>query len=115
MSYAIKVNLTSLKGATICPIRGRHSTKKCLVIPIEDAGLVEGPRGLYLLLNATEYAVIQDWTHVLRQTMKKDEYKALTLEQRKSLPNLGVMREIHPATISPDEMGELFDNNLLNF
>ena len=39
MNYSIKLDLSKLKNVFIKDIQGTTQTKKCLCIPIEDAGL----------------------------------------------------------------------------
>lgn len=44
---AIKLNLLKFKNACVLRIQGKTGKKACLVIPIEDAHLVAGEKGVY--------------------------------------------------------------------
>lgn len=93
-NFNIKLDLRKLAGAFVTDFKGRTETKRCLVIPIDDAALYEGASGIYLDLTAMEMREPRySDTHCVKQQFGKDAYKAMTEEQRKAIPILGGMRE----------------------
>ena len=54
MNYSISLNLSHLDGAVFTNLKGKTTTKRCLIIPIDDAGLYAGEKGIYLNLVAYE-------------------------------------------------------------
>ena len=74
-NLSIKIDLAKLNGAFIKEIAGRTETKNCLVIPINDASLFQGQKGIYLDLLAREMKDSRYGdTHVLKQSLPKDVY-----------------------------------------
>lgn len=49
---SIKVNLLQLKGAFVTNLKGKTATKRCLVIPVDDANIYVGQKGCYLNMTA---------------------------------------------------------------
>lgn len=121
-SFGLKVNLLSLPGATICPLQGNTAVKRCLIVPIDDAGLQETAKGVYLMLNASRRieAIKGGWEYILRPNVPAEVYKSYTPAERNALPNLGVMRHLSPATPDSEQTTEgdvltLSDNSYLSF
>ncbi len=92
-NQSIKINLTKIPGAALVNLKGNTATKQCIVIPVEDANLYVGEKGVYLNLVAFQYREpkFAD-THMIKQDLDKEVYDALTEEQRKALPILGGMK-----------------------
>lgn len=93
-NYSIKANLLKLKGAFFTNLKGRTTTKRCLIIPVDDAGLYVGEKGIYINLTAIELQnpQYQD-THCVKVSYDRDTYEKMTEEERNSLPILGGMRK----------------------
>ena len=89
-NYAQKVNLLSLGGAFIANIQGKSAKKRCICIPVEDAHLYEGEKGVYLNMNmwVSKNSQYGD-SHYLTQNLPKEVRDAMTEEEKKSLPILG--------------------------
>ena len=51
-NFSIKADLLKVKGAFVTNLKGKASTKRCLVIPIDESGLFLGEKGCYLNLTA---------------------------------------------------------------
>lgn len=102
-NYSIKLDLLKLKGAGVTNIKGRTATKKCLVIPIEDARLFLGGKGVYLDLSAWESREQGKYgdTHGVKQSFSKETLDAMSEEERKALPFLGNMRPMQQQTAQP--------------
>ena len=96
---AIKINLLKFQGACVINLKGKTETKECLVIPIEDAHLFKGEKGVYANLTAIGYnePKYQD-THFIKRSLSKEEYDAMTEEQRNAEPILGGMHPIERVT-----------------
>ncbi len=94
-NYSLKINLLKVVGAFLTNIKGRTTTKRCIVIPIDDGGLFLGQKGLYLDVTAIEMQSPQyNETHCLKQSLPKEKHDQMTDEERKQLPILGGMRAI---------------------
>lgn len=94
-NFGIKLDLLKIAGAFLTNFKGRTTTKRCLVIPIDDSGMYLGQKGLYLDLTAIELREpqFQD-THCIKQSLPKEQYEQLSEEQRQQLPILGGLRPI---------------------
>lgn len=94
-NYAQKQNLLALPGAFVANIQGKTAKKRCLCIPIEEAHLYEGEKGVYLSLNmwATKDSKYGD-SHYLTLNLPKEVRDAMTDEQKKSIPILGNVKAI---------------------
>jgi len=92
-NLGIKVNLLGVRGAFTMDIKGNNTTKKCICIPIQDAGLYEGAKGTYLDLTAVEIKnpQYQD-SHLVKQALSKEIYNNLDDEERRNIPILGGLR-----------------------
>lgn len=94
-NFGIKIDLLKLKNSFVTNLKGKAETKRCLVIPIDDAQLFLGEKGIYLNLTGVEMQEVRyDDTHVVKQQLPKDTYQAMTEEERKQQPILGSMRPI---------------------
>lgn len=94
-NFGIKINLTKVKSAFLTNIKGTAETKRCLVIPLDSTDVFEGEKGVYLNLAAFEMKEhkYQD-THLVKVSLEKEVYEALTEEERNNQPIIGSMRPI---------------------
>ncbi|MCQ2058690.1 MAG: hypothetical protein MJY71_02535 [Bacteroidaceae bacterium] len=94
-NFSIKADLLKLQGAFVSDIKGSTATKHCICIPIAEAGLFEGEKGVYLNITgvAMQEARYSD-THFLRVNVDRAKYDAMTEEQRKAIPIIGGMHEL---------------------
>jgi hypothetical protein len=85
----IKLNLQNLNCA--CRFeKGKSGLIECLIIPLEANYLFKGEKGVYLDLTAFELKEKKEnKTHLIKQTMPKEVFKAMTDEQKRSTPILG--------------------------
>lgn len=116
-NYAIKVDLLKLKGAFVTAVKGKTATKKCVVIPIDDAGLYAGSKGIYLGLSAIEMSSPKfEDTHCLRVNVNKLVYDTMSEEERKSIPIVGGMHVMNGSRLSVTDTSlsnvEVPDNDL---
>lgn len=84
------MNMLALGGAFVANIQGKTAKKRCLCIPIEDAHLYEGEKGVYLSMNmwVSKNSQYGD-SHYLTQNLPKEVRDAMSDEEKKSLPILG--------------------------
>lgn len=92
--FTLKLNLLALKNAAVTRLKGAQETKLCLVIPIDDNHLFVGEKGVYLDLTAFELRETgrSGDTHLLKQSLPKQAYKAMSEEERRDKPLLGSMK-----------------------
>ena len=85
----IKLNLQNLNCA--CRFeKSKSGLVECLVIPIEINHLFKGEKGIYLDLTAFELKEPKDKrTHLVKQQMTKEIFKAMTDEEKRNTPILG--------------------------
>lgn len=94
-NYSIKEDLLKLKGAFITNLKGKTATKRCLVIPLDDARLFLGQKGCYLNLTALEMQNSQYGdTHCLKQSFDKEVYEQMTEEERNAQPIIGGLKPL---------------------
>lgn len=89
---SMKLNLANL----YCVVRGEKMTdgsiKECLIIPIENNHLFKGGKGVYLDLMAFPFESKIEGnkaTHIIKQSLPKEVFQALTDAQKKSMPIMG--------------------------
>lgn len=95
MNLDIKFDLKKLRNAFVMPIQGKNDKVECVCIPVTE--FFKGKNGeLYCSLTATERSTPSQYgdTHVIKQQYNREEYKALTDEQKKSIPILGSIKPI---------------------
>lgn len=104
-NFSIKIDLLKLGKAFVSNVTGKTgTTKRCLIIPIDDARLFVGERGVYLNLTGIETKEQKYGdTHCLKQNIEREVYDALTDEERKALPILGGMHEYQSKQITITE------------
>jgi len=88
-NLSIKLNLQNLHCA--CRFeKGVAGPVECLIIPLEKNHLFKGEKGIYLDMSAFELKEKKDnQTHLVKQQLPKDIFKAMTDEQKKATPILG--------------------------
>lgn len=94
-NFSIKADLLKLRGAFMMNIKGKTAVKRCLCIPVDEAGVFVGEKGVYL--NMTAVAMQEPKygdTHFVKVNLDRDSYNALTEEERRAIPILGGMREL---------------------
>ncbi len=95
-NYDIRIDLLKLAGASIQTLKGKTTTKKCIIIPVENApGFYLGAKGCYLDLSAFEMQNPQfKDTHCVKVSLSKDQREKLSEDERRALtPIIG---GLHP-------------------
>lgn len=105
-NLSIKINLSKIPGAGVVNLTGKSgAVKKCVYIPIEDADLYVGEKGIYLNTTGLE---IKDQkfadTHCIKLSVSKEKYEAMTEQQRKDMPIIGGVQPFKgaEAVVTPD-------------
>lgn len=94
-NFSIKTDLLKLKGAFVTNLKGKTATKRCLIIPVDDAGLFIGEKGVYLNLTAIEMQNPKfSETHCVKVSLDKERYEAMSEEERKAQPIIGGMKQL---------------------
>lgn len=109
-----RTNLLKLKNAFVANLTGKSGQKKaCLVIPIEDAYLYAGDKGVYLdtLVYENKDNSYGD-THLVKQSIPKKIFEAMSEEERRQIPILDNIRPMASKTITaaptiePDQISD---------
>lgn len=92
----MKIDLLKLKGAFLRNLQGKTSTKRCIIIPVDDCdGMYLGEKGCYLNMTAIEMQNPQfNDTHCVKVNIPKEQREAMTEEQRNAVPILGGLRPL---------------------
>lgn len=94
-NFGIKIDLLKLKNSFVTNLKGKAATKRCLVIPIDDSGVYLGEKGVYLNLTAVEMREQRYGdTHVLKQSLSKEIYQAMSEEERMAQPIVWALKPI---------------------
>lgn len=94
-NFSIKTDLLKLGGAFVKELKGKTQTKRCLIIPVDDAGLFVGEKGVYLNMTAIEMRDPKySETHCVKVSFDKDRYDAMSEEERNSQPIIGGMKQL---------------------
>ena len=94
-NFGIKIDLLKLKNSFVTNLKGKAATKRCVVIPIDDSGVYLGEQGVYLNLTAVEMREQRYGdTHVLKQSLAKEVYQAMSEEERMAQPIFGAWKPI---------------------
>lgn len=94
-NFGVKVDLLKLRGAIVAPLNFGEKEEQCLIIPLEGSGFFQGKQGIYLDLTAVEMKEPKYGdSHFVKQSIAKEEYLAMTKEERDAQPILGALRSI---------------------
>lgn len=107
-NISAKINLSQLQSA-VRTMNGANGPVDCIVIPIAQNHLFIGEKGIYLDIAGFEIKNpredIKD-THILKQSLPKEVYQAMSDEDRKKHPILGNLR-IWEGGFESDPVGEV--------
>lgn len=95
-NYGIKIDLLKLRGAFMRNLKGQTTTKRCLIIPVDDCdGVFLGEKGCYLNLTAIEMQEPKYTdTHCIKVNLPKEQREAMTDDERNAIPILGGLHAI---------------------
>ena len=76
-------------------VRNQHDVRILVIIPVDDAGLFVGEKGVYLNMTAIEMRDPKySETHCVKVSFDKDRYDAMSEEERNSQPIIGGMKQL---------------------
>lgn len=120
-NISLKVNLRQLKHVQR-EMNNKDGKKiKVLIIPIEENDLFQGEKGVYFDMTAIEikdrskFAADQKDTHLVKQSLPKAKYDAMSDEQKKAMPILGNAILWGRQEAAPQESGELSESDVNKF
>ncbi len=90
-NISIKINFRQLKSA-VRTMKSTNGNIECLIIPIDQNHLVRGEKGIYIDMQAYEFKekkADRKETHLIKQSLPKEIFDAMTQEQKKETPILG--------------------------
>lgn len=109
-NFSIRTDLLKLKNSFVTKLKGKSATKTCLVIPIEDARLFLGKKGVYLDLTAIEMKEERySDTHIVKQSFQKEVYQSLSEEEKSALPIFGTLKPLVSAPAKQMEVSNSMD------
>jgi len=104
------MNLAKLKSV-VKKVKGKNGMIDCIIIPIEENDLFLSKKGsVFIDLIAFENDKIKEYTHMLKQSIDGDKYKAMTKDEQFAMPILGNLEYIDDTSSSaPSVSTELPD------
>lgn len=95
-NFGIKIDCLKIKGAFLRNLQGKTSTKRCLIIPVDECdGMFLGEKGCYLNLTAIEMQEPKySDTHCIKPDIPREQREAMTEEEQRNIPILGGMHAI---------------------
>lgn len=95
-NFKIKIDLLKLSGAFIQNLKGKTTTKRCVIIPVDDNdGIYVGEKGCYL--NAVAFELREPRytdTHFIKADLTKERRESMTEDERNAVPILGGLHAI---------------------
>jgi hypothetical protein len=114
-NYSIKTDLLKLKGAFVTNLKGKTATKRCLIIPVDEANLYVGEKGVYLNMTAIEMREPKySETHCVKQSLDRERYEAMTDEERNAQPILGGMKQLERKATEMNVTGMVDGASMIN-
>lgn len=95
-NFGIKIDLLKVKGAFVRNLKGSTATKRCLIIPVDEAdGMFLGEKGCYLNMTAIELQNPQyNDTHGVKVELPKEKREQLSEEELRAIPFIGNLRPL---------------------
>lgn len=95
-NFKIRVDLLKLKGSFMRNLQGQTTTKRCLIIPVdENENIFTGEKGCYLNLTAIRMQEEHfSETHCIKGDYPREYREKLTREQLRELPIFGGMKPV---------------------
>lgn len=114
-NYSIKTDLLKLKGVFVTNLKGKTATKRCLIIPVDEANLYVGEKGVYLNMTAIEMREPKySETHCVKQSLDRERYDAMTDEERNAQPILGGMKQLERKATEMNVTGMVDGASMIN-
>lgn len=96
-------------------MKGKTATKRCLIIPVDEANLYVGEKGVYLNMTAIEMREPKySETHCVKQSLDRERYDAMTDEERNAQPILGGMKQLERKATEMNVTGMVDGASMIN-
>jgi hypothetical protein len=92
-TISVKVNLTRLHHG-IKMMKGETGMQECIILPIDKNKLTRGEKGIYIDFTGFELKERKPDrkdTHILKQSVSKEEFEKMSDEEKKLIPIIGNM------------------------
>lgn len=114
-NYSIKTNLLKVQGAFVTNLKGKTTTKRCLVIPVDASGMFLGEKGCYLNMTAIEMNESRYGdSHCLKVDVPKEQRQGMTEEELRAVPIIGGMHPLVSQAQQMAVMGQLDATVVMN-
>lgn len=112
-NFGMKIDLLKLKGAFLRNLQGKTSTKRCIIIPVDDCdGMYLGEKGCYLSMTAIEMQEPRyNDTHCIKPDIPKERRETMSDEEICNIPILGGMRAVERKQPTMTVTGTFTPNN----
>lgn len=112
-NFGMKIDLLKLNGAFLRNLQGKTTTKRCLIIPVDDCdGMYLGEKGCYLSMTAIEMQEPRyNDTHCIKPDIPKERREAMSDEEIRNIPIIGGMRTIERKQQTMTVTGTFTSNN----
>lgn len=118
-NFGIKIDLLKVKGAFVRNLKGKTATKRCLIIPVDEAdGMFLGEKGCYLSMTAIELQNPQyNDTHGIKPELPKEVREQMTEDELKAIPFIGNLRPLQEKpkatmNVTGEVDGQVFTENM---
>ena len=104
-NLALHINLTRIPGAIFSKLTGKTgAVKECIIIPVEDAHLFVGEKGVYLDATALEFKE-QKYadSHFIKMSVPKEIFDLMTEEEKNAIPIIGRVKPIQKPQMQSSE------------
>lgn len=102
MNYNGKIDLLKLQGASVNDLNFATGVKRCIVIPIYEAGLFEGAKGVYLDMKIWQRErESYGESHLIKASVSGERWKAMSEDERNAIPILGGLKPAASASSAP--------------
>lgn len=94
-NYRLDIDLSKFRNSCVMELKRGNEPVQCLIIPMEDNNLrVHNNGGIYANFNVSEMQKSNNYgaTHYIKRFLTKDEYKALSDEEKKNQPFFGSLK-----------------------
>lgn len=110
MNYNLKLDLAKLKNVAVANINGKSGNSvKCVIIPVDYNNIFLSEKGgIYLDFGCYELKNEQyGQSHLVKPSLPKEIYEAMTEEERKQQPIVGSLKPIKARQAIVNETAEV--------
>lgn len=96
-NFRVDIDLSKFRNSCVMELKRGSEPVQCLIIPLAENNLkVYNNGGIYANFNVSEMQKSNNYgaTHYIKRFLTKDEYKALSDEEKKNQPFFGSMKPL---------------------